>query len=148
MGATAAPVREPVLVTEEDRQLIRDLEKSLGHLTAPRLVGPNNETYVLPEALYGVLLDAARQLAAGNGVVVLPYGHELTTQQAADLLNVSRPHLVSLLESGRIPFHKVGTHRRVRLQDLLAFKHARDGERRAALQAMVDEAQQVGIYDE
>jgi len=95
-----------------------------------------------------VLVDAAHQLAAGNGVVVLPYSQELTTQQAADLLNVSRPHLVGLLEAGTIPFHKVGTHRRVTLKDLLAFKRTRHRDRRTALQAMVDDAQELGTYEE
>jgi len=95
-----------------------------------------------------VLVEAARQLGDGNGVAILPYSHELTTQQAADLLNVSRPHLVTLVEGGAISFHKAGTHRRIYLKDLLEYKHRRDSERRSALQAMVDEAQETGIYAE
>jgi excisionase family DNA binding protein len=146
---SAGVLREPILAAgEEERRFIHDLERSLERQASARLVGPNNETTLLPEALYRVLLQAARQLAAGNGVAVLPYHQELTTQQAADLLNVSRPHLVSLLEEGHIPFHRVGTHRRVTLRDLLVFKRQRDEQRRTALQSLVDEAQEVGFYDE
>jgi excisionase family DNA binding protein len=77
----------------------------------------------------------------------MPYSQELTTQQAADLLNVSRPHVVTCLEAGAMPFHRVETHRRVYLKDLLEYKHHRDAARRHELQAMVDEARELGVYD-
>lgn len=73
---------------------------------------------------------------------------ELTTHQAADLLDVSTAHFVSLLDSGDIPYHDAGTHRRIYLRDVLAYKQRRDESRRMALQALVDDAQNLGIYEE
>lgn len=94
----------------------------------------------LPPALGQLVLDVLTHVARGEMVTFVPYGAELTTKEAADLLNVSRPFLVSMLEEGRIAFHKVGSHRRVRACDLLAFRNARDAERAAAL----DELQRLG----
>jgi len=87
-------------------------------------------------------------LSLGNGVAILPVMQELTTQQAADLLNVSRPHVVSLIDADEIPHHKVGTHRRIYLQDLLAYKRRRDARTRAAIERIGDDAEEMGIYDE
>jgi excisionase family DNA binding protein len=94
----------------------------------------------LPPALGQLVLDVLTHVARGEMVTFVPYGAELTTKEAADLLNVSRPFLVSMLEAGKIAFHKVGSHRRVRACDLLAFRNARDAERAAAL----DELQRLG----
>lgn len=148
--ATVPAIHEPIVAREDERREILSFERSLDlHRPGrPRLVGADGQSMTLPDPLYRVLVEAARQLGDGNGVSILPYSHELTTQQAADLLNVSRPHLVSLLEGGVISFHKVGTHRRVYLKDLLEYKHRRDANRGSALQAMVDEAQETAIYDE
>ncbi len=87
-------------------------------------------------------------MARGNAVRVLPVKAELSTQQAADLLNVSRPHLVKLLERGEIPYHRAGSHRRVVLEDLLVYKQRRDRERLDALDEITRISDELGLYDE
>lgn len=101
----------------------------------------------LPAELVPLLVEVLGQIANGNGVRVVPVHAELTTQQAADLLNTSRPYLIKLLEGGAIPFHLTGTHRRVKLGDLLAYKHVRDAERRVILDELTSEAQELGLDD-
>ena len=86
-----------------------------------------------------MLVDILSELAEGNAVKVVPIHAELTTQEAADMLNVSRPHLAKLLEGGALPFHKTGKHRRIRFADLMSFKAAQD---RASAQAMEELAKQ------
>jgi excisionase family DNA binding protein len=93
------------------------------------------------------MLQAARELASGNAIAILPLNKDLTTQEAADILNVSRPYLIKLLEQGDIPYVKTGTHRRVRLSDVLTYKHVRDAERRRALAKLTQLSQDMGIYD-
>jgi len=93
----------------------------------------------LPTSALRLLVDILAELADGNAVKVVPVHAELTTQEAADMLNVSRPHLVKLLEDGVLPFHRTGKHRRVRFADLMRYKDARD---RAAEQAMGELARQ------
>ena len=95
----------------------------------------------LPTSALRLLLDILAELAEGNAVRVVPVHAELTTQEAADLLNVSRPHLVKLLESGELAFHKTGKHRRIRFADLMAYKAARDQASVAALQELARQAQ-------
>lgn len=81
-------------------------------------------------------LEVLRLVSSGRGFRLIPLDSKLTTQQAADILNVSRPHLIKLLEEGHIPFDRVGRHRRIKAGDLMAFKEKRDTERAAALEDM------------
>lgn len=95
-------------------------------------------TVVLTHAIAETFLDVLRLISSGQGFQMVPYGAELTTQEAADLLNVSRPYLVKLLEAGGIPFGTVGRHRRVKASDLFAYKEARDKERAQALSDLAE----------
>jgi len=105
-------------------------------------------TLVLPTSALRLLVDILGELAIGNAVKVVPVHAELTSQEAADLLNVSRPHLVKMLEEGAIPFTKTGRHRRIRFSDLMAFKQRRDEESQEAMEALANQAQELGMgYD-
>lgn len=111
----------------------------------PRLVTSDGEELGLPPALFELLVAVAEELERGNGVSVLPLHGQLTTSEAAQLLNVSRPHVITLLERGDLPYEKVGTHRRVRLADVLAYRQAQDGRRRHALDDIVRQGEDLGL---
>jgi excisionase family DNA binding protein len=100
---------------------------------APCLVGPGEECLELPPSAFEALKVVVEAIVRGQSVTLVPHDEELTTQEAADMLHMSRPHLIKLLERGEIPFHRVGTHRRIRSEDLLAYQDRRDAERKAAL---------------
>lgn len=106
-----------------------------------------NEAHLvdLPTSALRLLVDILAELAEGNAVKVVPIHAELTTQEAADLLNVSRPHLVKLLESGALPFHKAGKHRRVRFADLMAYKTHQSQRSMAAMEALAAQAQSLQL---
>ncbi|MBU9435272.1 helix-turn-helix domain-containing protein [Burkholderia multivorans] len=95
----------------------------------------------LPTSALRLLVDILAELADGNAVKVVPVHAELTTQEAADLLNVSRPHLIKLLESNALPYRSTGEHRRVRLSDLMRYKAERDQERADAMEELSKQAQ-------
>jgi excisionase family DNA binding protein len=113
-----------------------------------KLVGPSGQTIAIPESLFHVLARVAEVMARGDSITIVPVGQEMTTQQAADLLNVSRQYLVRLLDDGRIPFTKTGTHRRVRIEDVLAFKDERDRGLQAKLDELTRMSEEFGGYDE
>lgn len=124
-------------------RLVAQLD-SIGEAT-PRLVGPDGYEVDLPVELYSILRSVAVELKAGNGVAVIPVSAVMTTAQAAEMLNVSRPHVVKLIDNGDITHHMSGTHRRVRIPDLLAYMDKRDKDRNAALAAMHAIADEAGM---
>jgi excisionase family DNA binding protein len=93
--------------------------------------------------MFAQILDL---LGQGCGVQIIPKETELSTQQAAGVLNVSRPYLIGLLESGKIPFRKVGRHRRITFEDLMAYKRRDDLERRAAADDLAELSEELGLY--
>src|SRR3990172_9344899 len=145
----------PVAAPPEQRPQIAALSRAMGEMVqlpkrrAPQcqLVGPNGQEISIPESVFYVLERVAEVMARGDSITVVPVGKELTTQQAADLLNVSRQYLVRLLDEGRIPFRKTGKHRRLRIEDVLTFKEQRDKDRRAGLRELSRLTQEFGGYD-
>lgn len=145
----------PVAAPPEQQAQVAALSKALEGMVHPpkrrapkcQLVGPKGESIPLPESVFYVLERVAEVLARGDSITVVPVGREVTTQQAADLLNVSRQYLIRLLDEGRIPFRKTGKHRRLRIADVLSFKDQRDKDRRAGLRELSQMTQEFGGYD-
>ena len=137
---SASPDERPELTRVVD--LLAHLDASAANAT--RLTGPNGQSIVLPASAFEAIKAVLTGLAQGMAMTLVPSGRELTTQQAADILGVSRPTVVKLLEGGGIPFHRVGTHRRINVEDVLRFRAARTAERKAALRELTEISQEIG----
>jgi excisionase family DNA binding protein len=142
----------PTLPTESDATLAKETSR----LLAPRvrssaplsfrvLDASEEETLRIPAPAVKMLLRILEEMARGNAVTLIPVHAELTTQEAADMLNISRPSLIQLLDEGKIEYRKVGTHRRIRFEALMSYKRAADAERRAALAELAAYDQEIGI---
>lgn len=145
----------PVAVPEDQREgvaaLLRLLKPASPEQYEPaayKLVSPTGEVTEIPLSVYLLLERILEVLARGDAITVVPVGKELTTQQAANILNVSRQYVVRLLNDGRIPYRRTGTHRRIRMEDLLAYKRQRDRDRMASLDDLSQLSQDFGGYDE
>lgn len=113
---------------------LREQVESILHGPGPLfVVGPDHERIELPRSALDALKIVINALARGEAVTLVPHHKDLTSQEAADMLHVSRPHLIKLLDRGEIPFHRVGTHRRIKLEDALSYEGRRDAARQAAL---------------
>lgn len=113
----------------------------------PRLTGPDGRSVELPEPMFDVLLQVAAAMKAGLAVTVAPHHLLLSTQEAADLLRISRTTLVRLLETGVIPFDKPSRHRKVRLDDLLEYRNRQRSQAEIAFADMIADAERLGLYD-
>src|ERR1700729_519920 len=124
--------------------------QSRGRETAdlrPRLTGPEGRSVELPEQMFEVLLQVAAAMKAGLAVTVAPHHLTLSTQEAADLLQISRTTLVRLLETGVIPFDKPSRHRKVRLDDLLEYRRRQRSQAELAFAEMTADAERMGLYN-
>ena len=128
------------------RKIIAEVAKDDGPATLSlALTRDDIRDVVLTPALAHSLLDILRLIGSGRGFRMVPVNAELTTQQAADLLNVSRPYFVKLLEENVIPFRKIGRHRRVRAEDLFRYKDQRDKDRADALSELAEIDARLGL---
>jgi excisionase family DNA binding protein len=119
----------------------------LGSSGKARLIGPDGSQIEIPDELYAVLRDVVAALSQGMAISIAPLNTMLTTQEAADLLNISRPTLVRLLAEGEIPYTMRGRHRRVLLRDVLDYQERTRSERRRALDEMAADAEDDGLYE-
>jgi len=144
---TVAPTPADALLAQESSRRLSKILGARGENVRLRVqpdTGPE-ETVAIPVAAVRLLADILTEMANGNAVTLIPVHAELTTQQAADLLNVSRPYLIDLLEKGAIPCRKVGRHRRVLFHDLMAYKRANDQARLKALDELSVLDQELGL---
>lgn len=151
MNAVIAAELPTRLPSEQESSLAlessRLLAACIGPGAAARLrLHDDHQEIEVPVSALRMLVDILAEMAKGNAVSIVPIHAELTTQEAADFLNVSRPHLVSLLERGALPFRKVGTHRRVLFRDLMAYREQSQAVRQQALDDLNRDAQELGIY--
>jgi len=134
-----------VAISAKDQREIVELYEKLREVQA-KLVGPDGKTEVLPNNVYSFLCRLLADLKAGNSVTILQSKAELTTVEAAKLLGMSRQFLVNLLSRNEIPFHMIGTHRRLYARDVLAYKSKRDNTRRKTLDDLSRAEYDEGIY--
>ena len=145
---TAEPTpEESELAQESSRRLARYFTKRLRKAVDVRIQtdGEPGEMVKIPIYAFRLLNDILTQMAQGNAVTLVPIHAELTTQQAADILNVSRPFLIDQLEKKIIPHRKVGSHRRILFKDLMAYKHGMDRKRQEALEKLAEQAQELDM---
>lgn len=133
---------------DEEIKLIKQLEKVLAPGSQPKMIDSSGEQVVIPESVLIMWRQVIHAMVSRQVISIVPQQQEMTTQEAADFLNVSRPYLIKLLEQGQIPYIKVGSHRRVNLLDLSKCKEERDKKRREGMKEFSKFLQEEGFYDE
>jgi excisionase family DNA binding protein len=144
MGNSSEAAGDVAISAREQREIVGIYEK-LREAEA-KLIGPDGKTEILPNNLYSFLLRLLADLRAGHSVTILQGRHELTTVEASKILGMSRQFLIRLLEKGEIPFHLVGTHRRLYVRDVMTYKMKRDLTRRETLDELAKQEIAKGDY--
>ena len=150
-SSTAPPRGDLVIPSASDAEQAKNSSRLIAAIVgkgdAARLVlhGDHEEPLSIPVPALRMLVEILSQMAQGNAVSIVPYHAELTTQEAADFLNVSRPFLVKLLEARQVPFRKVGTHRRVAFSDLLQYRERTMVATRQAATELTALSQELGV---
>jgi excisionase family DNA binding protein len=139
--------RPPIAAAKRDRSTLKRVAALLGTEQHATLRSASGESIDLPESVYLLLRDVVDHLRRGRSVTLVPHHRELTTQEAADILNVSRTYLVRVLDREGIPYRRLGTHRRIKFGDLMAYKARRDAKRRTALDRLTEQADELDLYE-
>jgi excisionase family DNA binding protein len=137
----------PVSIAESEEEQVRKLAQMMLRQRAA-LVGPDDQRHEIPDSVYRLLLSVLKIMQEGKAVSIVPQMQELTTQRAANLLGVSRQFFVRLLDDQKLPFHRIGTHRRVYLKDVLEFRKRRDQQRKKSIKRIAKEEVARGTYDD
>ncbi|MDE2517247.1 MAG: helix-turn-helix domain-containing protein [Rhodospirillales bacterium] len=149
MPTIALPGRlDAVMPSESDIDLAAQASRALAGRTQEgnlRVRLDDGQEVLLPRGATRLLTHLLTEMGQGSAVTLIPVHAELTTQQAADLLNVSRPYLIQLLEKRAIPYHKTGTHRRIKFDDLMRYKKGFDAESEGYKEALINQAQDMGM---
>jgi excisionase family DNA binding protein len=148
-----AKIDDPFVPSDCDIQMAQQASRMLAAYTSTRKElhielkdeGGKAQPMLLPPSVVRMMQRILTEMAEGNAITILPIHAELTTQEAADFLNVSRPFIVTQLEAQKIPFRKVGAHRRIQVQDLIHYKQEIDKSRLSALDELTKEAQRLDL---
>lgn len=143
--AAPAEIHQP---RDAESREIKELYRLFLLEKAPALVGPDHVSIPIPESIYRILLQVIGYMNQGKGVSIIPVMQELTTQRAANILGVSRPFLIGLLKAKEIPCHKVGTHRRIYLKDVMNYCERRDRMRQRILAEIAKKDVEDDAYDQ
>ncbi len=138
---------DPSALTNRQLRELDRLSEAVLADERPALVGREGVRLELPEPIFNLLVRVVRTMREGKAVVLLSESESMTTQAAAEFLGVSRPFVVDLLEEDAMPHHKVGTHRRVYLKDLMEYQRQRDTRRRATLDDLRRKVEAAGRYE-
>lgn len=141
---------DPVIPNEKEIELATESSRSLAGIDTNKMhtfeIQVDGKKMIrIPASVFKMLFTILTQMAAGNAVTIIPIHAELTTQEAANLLNVSRPYLISLLEEGKLPYRKVGTRRKILFEDLMNYRKKDDTERLKILNKLTEDAQDLDM---
>lgn len=139
------PSAQDAAMARVSGQVLSPFVQRKGSLSLKVREAGKDQPLQLPAGAVALLMDILEAMAAGRGLTLVPENAELTSVQAADVLNVSRPFLIKLLEENVLPHRKVGKHRRVRMEDVMAYKSKIDREREAILDQLAREAQEQAL---
>ncbi|MCF8237360.1 MAG: helix-turn-helix domain-containing protein [Saprospiraceae bacterium] len=142
------PSREDQKLAKESVRILSTFHKqnmAKGSLVQLFMEDKTNVKVVIPRSVYQLMETILEFMSQGKAISILPAETELTTQQAAEMLHVSRPHIVKLLESGEIPFIKVGSHRRIRLQDLQSYRQKLQKKQQFAMEKLAKQGQDLSL---
>ena len=147
MEALKLPTRKEQKIARENKEVFNRIADRFKKSTKEIEIGVGGEKdhVKIPASAFRFLSTILEHMADGKAISIIPADAEITTQQAADMLNVSRPHVVKLLEEGELPFHKIGTHRRIKLKDLEAYRARMEKEREEALTELTRISQELDL---